>query len=76
MSSEALWIGADWAVAHGNAGGLSQVAADLACFVGPPLRAELLELAALCHVRYDAAAERWGELRERVRAELMRRRHP
>jgi hypothetical protein len=74
LSSEALFVGAEWAIAHGDAGGLSQVLADLACLMGPPLRADLLALAALCHNRYEVAAESWLELRDRVRSELSARR--
>lgn len=66
-SLEELLLGADWAIAHGDAGGLSHVVAELSRRVPVSLRSELIELASLCHVAYDAAAERWPAMRDRVR---------
>lgn len=71
--SAELFVGADWAIAHGDAGGLSQVAADLAAYVTPALQRELLALEALCHVNYEQAAARWPQLRALARAELCER---
>lgn len=61
-----LLLGADWAIAHGDAGGLSYVVAELSRHVPASLRGELIEFASLCHVSYDLAAERWPQIRDRV----------
>lgn len=70
-SIEELLVGADWAIAHGDAGGLSWVLTELSSKVGAALRTDLLDLAALCHVAYETAAERWPALRDRARAAAM-----
>lgn len=66
-SLEELLLGADWAIAHGDAGGLSHVIGELSRRVSGALRSELTEFASLCHVSYDLAAERWPAMRDRLR---------
>jgi len=65
-SLQELLLGADWAIAHGDAGWLSYVATALSRHVPAGLRSELVEFASLCHESYDAAAERWPMMRDRV----------
>lgn len=74
VPSAHLFLGASWALSHGDAGGLAQVVADLAQgFTGElqrELRKELLELSSQCHVDYDSAAERWPVVCARAQAVL------
>jgi hypothetical protein len=70
--TEALFIGADWAIAHGDAGGLAQVASVLAQRCSGAMRRELQDLAHLCSVDYATAANRWPELSARARDSLAR----
>jgi len=75
VPSAQLFLGASWALSHGDAGGLAQVVADLARgFTGElqrELRKELLELSAQCHEDYAAAAERWPVVSARAQAVLL-----
>lgn len=70
--SQQLFLGATWALAHGDAGGLAHVVAELAEGCSGALRDELLELSRQCHVDYDAAAERWPGVCARAHAVLSR----
>ena len=75
VPSAQLFLGASWALSHGDAGGLAQVVADLARgFTGElqrELRKELLELSTQCHEDYAAAAERWPVVSARAQAVLL-----
>lgn len=70
--SEQLFLGATWALAHGDAGGFAQVVAELADRCSGTLREELIELSRQCHVDYEAACERWPGVCERAHAVLSR----
>ncbi|MEJ7597941.1 MAG: hypothetical protein WKG01_08550 [Kofleriaceae bacterium] len=61
-----LLIGADWAIAHGDAGGLAYVAAELGMQFRGSIARELLELAHLCESNFERAANRWPILRARL----------
>ena len=62
----ALLVGADWAIAHGDAGGLAHVAAELEMHYRGSLARELRELARLCESNFERAANRWPTLRARL----------
>lgn len=67
-----LFLGASWALAHGDAGGFAHVVAELAADCTGSLQEELLELSRQCHVDYDTAVERWPGVCERAHAVLSR----
>ncbi|HEY4240512.1 MAG TPA: hypothetical protein VGM88_11890 [Kofleriaceae bacterium] len=62
-----LLVGADWACAHGDAGGLADVARRLAPLVDAPLRTHL---SALHEVGGPDPFARWARLRPDVTAAL------
>jgi len=62
----ALLIGGDWAIAHGDAGGLAYVAVELGMHCRGGLARELIELSRLCSANFQLAANRWPKLRARL----------
>ena len=62
----ALLVGGDWAIAHGDAGGLAYVAVELGMHYRGGLARELIELSRLCSSNFPQAARRWPTLRARV----------
>ena len=64
----ALLIGGDWAIAHGDAGGLAYVAVELGMHCRGGLARELIELSRLCASNFPQAAHRWPTLRARLGA--------
>jgi hypothetical protein len=68
ISRERLLVCGDWAVAHGNVGGLAVVARDLAAKTSGRLHDELVQVADLCDRNEDLATCRWYKLRSRLRA--------
>ena len=65
-SHSGLVLCGDWAIAHGNVGGLAVVAKQLAQTVKGPLRDQLVEVARLCKRNEDQATARWYQLRPRL----------
>lgn len=61
-----LLIGGDWAIAHGDAGGLAHVAVELGMHCRGGLARELVELSRLCSSNFPQAAHRWPTLRARL----------
>ena len=62
----ALLIGGDWAIAHGDSGGLAYVAVELGMHYRGGLARELIELSRLCSANFQQAAYRWPTLRARL----------
>jgi hypothetical protein len=62
----ALLVGGDWAIAHGDAGGLAYVAIELGMHCRGGLARELIELSRLCSRNFSQAANRWPTLRARL----------
>lgn len=69
-SPGALLICAEWAIAHGDAGGLAHAARELGEHMGGPTGERLRALSRLCMADYEAAASRWPALEAALRAEL------
>ncbi|HEU0035804.1 MAG TPA: hypothetical protein VFQ53_34565 [Kofleriaceae bacterium] len=67
----ALLVGADWAIAHGDADGLAHVAEQLESSVDRALARELEDWKQLCARDFDVAAEQWPRLRERIASRLV-----
>lgn len=65
-SSGALLFGGDWAIAHGNVGGLANIARQLANRVTGSLQSELVELSRLCSGQADLAVSRWYTLKPKL----------
>jgi hypothetical protein len=65
-SHSGLVLCGDWAIAHGNVGGLAVVAKQLAKTLNGPLRDQLVEVARLCKRNEDQATARWYQLRPRL----------
>ncbi len=65
-----LLVGADWAIAHGDADGLAHAVRELGDRVGGRVGERLRALSRLCLADYDQAAARWPALRNDLRAEL------
>jgi hypothetical protein len=61
-----LVVGGDWACAHGDLGGLADVARRLATLAGEPLRRELVALADACHRDPDQATAAWVRVKTGV----------
>ena len=70
LSAGALLLGAEWAIAHGDADGFAHIAAELSRRVVGSLERELRELVRLCQLDYGVAARRWPGLRNRVQCTL------
>ncbi|MBA3502978.1 MAG: hypothetical protein H0T65_21630 [Deltaproteobacteria bacterium] len=58
-----LLQGGDWAVAHGDAGGLAHVARTLVSETKGKVARDLRELCELCADSYPDAAARWAAFR-------------
>ena len=69
-SAGELVVGADWAIAHGDAGGLAHAMRELGDRMGGGVGERLRALARLCLADYGEAAARWPALRSDLRAEL------
>ncbi|HSD90936.1 MAG TPA: hypothetical protein VLB44_25605 [Kofleriaceae bacterium] len=65
-SNGALLFGGDWAIAHGNVGGLANIARQLANRVTGSLRNDLVELSNLCSGQADLAVSRWYLLKPKL----------
>lgn len=61
-----LWLGGDWACAHGDVEALRHVATSLADRTSRPLRDELLAVAEACYRDPDRAATAWFEVKARA----------
>jgi hypothetical protein len=61
-----LWVGGDWACAHGDFSALRHVAHCLAACTPEPLHGELLELADACASDPDRAGILWDRLKCRL----------
>jgi hypothetical protein len=61
-----LCVGGDWACAHGDLGGLRNVARQLQDYVPEPLHCELEALVAACATDPDRAATLWDALKDRI----------
>jgi len=61
-----LCLGADWACAHGDFGGLRYVAQQLADYVAEPIHCELVELASACKSDPERAAALWNCLKDKL----------
>lgn len=61
-----LCMGGDWACAHGDFGGLREVARQLAAHVPEPLHCELETLAAACAAHPAKAVSLWTTLKDRI----------
>jgi hypothetical protein len=70
-----LFVGGDWACAHGDLAGLADVAKRLGACTDGPIRAEALAVARLCYGDQANAVKRWLDLRTRMhdRTTAMRR---
>ena len=71
-----LLQGGDWAVAHGDAGGLAFVAQELVAETHGELARDLRELCKLCVKSYPDAAARWASLRASALQRASRTRSP
>jgi hypothetical protein len=71
FSPGVLLLGADWALAHGDADGLAHMVIALSSHARGLLAIELAELARLCGADFDAATRSWPEVRAAVCAELL-----
>jgi hypothetical protein len=65
-----LVLGADWAIAHGDADGLAHAVRELGECVGGGVGERLRALSHLCVADYEAASARWPALKDDVQAEL------
>ena len=65
-----LLVGADWAIAHGDADGLAHVVCELGARVGGGVGEQLRALSRMCIADYDAASACWPALKDALRAEL------
>ena len=63
-------MGADWAIAHGDADGLAHAIRALSDCVGGRVGERLRALSRLCMADYGEATARWPALADVVRAEL------
>jgi hypothetical protein len=66
----ALMIGADWAIAHGDADGLAHAVRELGDRLNGRIGERLRALSRLCISDYGEAAARWPDLRDDLRAKL------
>jgi hypothetical protein len=62
-----LLLGADWAIAHGEAGGLADVANRLSKCVNEAMCSDLRTVSSLCRHDFEHAVSRWLELRARIK---------
>lgn len=65
-----LCVGGDWACAHGDLGGLCDVARQLEDYVSEPVHCELEALAAACAAEPDRAVALWVALKDRIFREV------
>jgi hypothetical protein len=65
-----LLVGADWAIAHGDADGLAHAVRELGERVGGRVGERLRALSRLCMADYDEATARWPALKDDLRAAL------
>jgi hypothetical protein len=61
-----LCVGGDWACAHGDLGGLRDIARQLEDYVSEPLHCELEALVAACAADPDRAVSLWDALKDRI----------
>lgn len=61
-----LWLGGDWACAHGDLAGLRRVAEQLCELETEPLRPELCRIADACTSDPDRAMKLWFAVRDRL----------
>lgn len=65
-----LCVGGDWACAHGDLGGLRDVARRLEAYVQEPIHCELEALVAACAADPNRAVALWSTLRDRIYREV------
>lgn len=63
MTTGELWVGGDWACAHGDFAGLGEIAKQLAIRAPEPMHCMFWQLADACRANPDRAADLWSQLK-------------